>query len=92
MPKFSKMDPSEVMLGRGRATLEARKQYVEALRGSEAGKIELQGSDRPASVKRLLQEAAKEMGIKVRSSWTDDKQHTLIWKKTTTNRRASNSN
>ena len=82
MPKFSKMNPTEVVLGRGRATLEARKQYVEALRSSEAGRIELQGNDKPATVKRLLQEAAKEIGIKVRSSWTDPRQQVLMWKKT----------
>jgi hypothetical protein len=82
MPKFTKIDPAEVVLGRGRSTLEARKMYVEAVRSMDAGKIELQSNDRPTTVKRLLQEAAREVGVKLRSSWTDERQQVLIWKKT----------
>jgi hypothetical protein len=34
-------------------------------------------------VKRRLKDAAVELGVKVRSSRTDEKQRTLVWKKTT---------
>jgi hypothetical protein len=82
MPKFTKMSPSEVVIGRGRNAVEERKRYIEAVRGMDAGRIELQPNERPATVKRLLQEASKELGIKVRSAWTDEKQQTLVWKRT----------
>ena len=82
MPKFSKMNPGQVFIGRGRAAFEARKQYADAIRAGDAGKVDLDRRDRPTTVKRLLQEAAKEVGVKVRSSWTDDSQKTLLWKKT----------
>ncbi len=82
MPKFSKLDPSDVHIGRGRTAFEARKKYMEAVRAGEAGRIDLERGDRPATVKRQLQEAAKEAGLKVRSSWTDGRQKTLVWKKT----------
>ena len=82
MPKFTKLNPNEVRIGRGRAAFEARKKYIEAVRASDAGQVDLEHGDRPTAVKRLLQEAAKEAGLKVRSSWTDNSQKTLIWKKT----------
>ncbi len=86
MPKFSKLDPSDVHIGRGRTAFEARMKYLEAVRAGDAGRIDLERGDRPATVKRLLQEAAKEAGLKVRSSWTDRGQKTLVWKKTRRNR------
>ena len=82
MPKFSKLDPGDVHIGRGRSAFEARKKYIEAVRAGEAGRIDLERGDRPATVKRQLQEAVKEAGLKVRSSWTDSRQKTLVWKKT----------
>ncbi len=82
MPKFSKLDPSHVHIGRGRTAFEARKKYLEAVSAGDAGRIDLERGDRPATVKRLLQEAAKEAGLKVRSSWADNRQKTLVWKKT----------
>ena len=82
MPKFVKLDPSDVHIGRGRTAFEARKKYIEAVRTGDAGRIDLERGDRPATVKRLLQEAAKEAGLKVRSSWTDGRHKTLVWKKT----------
>ena len=82
MPKFSKLDPNQVHIGRGRAAFEARKKYVDAVNAGDAGRVDLEPSDRPASVKRLLHEAAKEAGVKVRSSWTDQSQKSLIWKRT----------
>ncbi|MQA00080.1 MAG: hypothetical protein GEU80_12265 [Dehalococcoidia bacterium] len=81
MPKFTKLSPNEVVLGRGRAAAIARKPYIEVIQDSEAGMIELDTSERPATVKRLLREAAKEVGVKVRSSWTDDRQRALVWKR-----------
>ena len=81
MPKFTAMKPSEVLIGRARAAAEERAQYVDAVRKSDAGKLELARGENPAKVKRLLAEAAKEAGTKVRSSWEDKSQRVLLWKK-----------
>lgn len=82
MATFSKLNPRDVVLGRGRAALEARKPYVEAIKGGQAGKIELDRGERPATVKRLLQEASKEAGVRLRSSWEDSSQRVLLWRRT----------
>ena len=82
MPEFTKLNPNDVVLGRGRSALEARKPYVEALQAGDAGRVDLQRGDRPTVVKSRLAEAAKELGVKVQSSWTDDAQRSLIWRKT----------
>ncbi len=82
MPKFEAMKADEVQVGRGRTTAEARAAFRAAIEGSDAGKITLDRNDRPSSVKRLLAEASKESGIKVRSSWEDKKQMVLYWKRT----------
>jgi hypothetical protein len=87
MPKFTKLNPAEVHVGRGRTAFEARKNFVDAVKSGDAGRIDLDRGDKPATVKRLLQEAAKEAGVKVRSTWTDPSQKTLIWKKTRASRR-----
>jgi hypothetical protein len=82
MAKFSPLDPKAVVLGRGIAARQARQPYLEALRKADAGRIEIERGEKPGSVKRLLQESAKELGVRVRSSWADGKQQTLFWKKT----------
>ena len=82
MAKFTKLNPKDVALGRGRATAEARKPYIEAVRSGQAGKIELTRGEKSATVKRLLQQASRESGIKVRSSWEDSSQRVLLWKLT----------
>lgn len=82
MPKFEALNPDDVQVGRGRATAEARLEFRKAIEGSQAGKIVLERTDRPSTVKRLLAEASKESGIKVRSSWEDKKQMVLYWKRT----------
>ncbi len=82
MPKFTRMNPKEVQIGRGRIAAERRVPFIEALRAGDAGKIELERDDRPQVVKRVLAEAAKETGIKVRSSWEDKNERTLLWKRT----------
>jgi len=81
MPKFTKLNPGDVVVGRGRAALEARRPFIEALSAADAGKIELERGEKPATVKRLLQDAAKESGMRIRSSWSDPKQQVLFWKK-----------
>lgn len=81
MAKFTQMEPNEVVLGRGIAAREARRPYVEAIQGADAGRIDVERGEKPATVKRLLQEAAREAGVRVRSSWGDQKQQTLFWKK-----------
>lgn len=80
MPRFKKLDPAEVVVGRGPAKI-SREPYLKAIQSGEAGSIELDENDRPGTVKRLLREAAKDLGIKVRSSWADDTQRVLVWKK-----------
>jgi hypothetical protein len=81
MAKFTALDPKGVVLGRGIAAREARIPYLEALRAGDAGRIDLERGERAGSVKRLLQESAKELGLRIRSSWADGKQQTLYWKK-----------
>ncbi|MCY3656442.1 MAG: hypothetical protein OXH97_05755 [Chloroflexota bacterium] len=81
MPKFTRMEPSDVLIGRARSAAAERAQYVEAVSGSDAGKIELGRGENPSRVKRLLSEAAREAGTKVRSSWEDKSQRVLLWKK-----------
>ena len=79
MPKFSKLDPKDVAVGRGRAAAEARKPYIAALKAGQAGRIELDRSEKSAVVKRRLQEASRESGIKIRSSWENPT--ALVWKR-----------
>lgn len=81
MPKFAPMDPSEVTVGRGRSAMEARKPYAEALLASDAGRIELERGEKPSRVKHYLQLAAKEHGLRIRSTWVDSKEQVLLWKK-----------
>lgn len=80
MPRFKKLDPAEVVVGRGPAKI-SREPYVKAIQNADAGSIELDDEDRPGTVKRLLREAAKDLGVKIRSSWSDDTQRVLVWKK-----------
>ena len=81
MPTFVAMEPAEVLIGRARSAAEERVEYVEAVRASDAGKIELGRGENPTRVKRLLSEAAKEAGTKIRSSWDDKTRRVLLWKK-----------
>lgn len=81
MPKFQKLNPKDVVLGRGRSALLERQPYLEALRIAQAGSITLEKGDEPAKVKRLLKLAAKDLGIRVRSSWADATQRVLLWKR-----------
>ncbi len=81
MPKFTAMKPSEILVGRARLAAEERKSYVDALRSAEASKVELARGEKSARVKRLLSEASKESGTRIRSSWEDKSQRVLLWKK-----------
>jgi hypothetical protein len=69
VPKFTKLDPNDVQIGRGRSAHEARHPYRNVLVRSEAGSIELERGDVPSTVKRHLSLAAQDVGTKVRSSW-----------------------
>ena len=80
MPKFEKLDPKDVAVGRSRAAVLAREPYIQALRAGAAGRIELERNETQAVVKRRLQEAARESGIKIRSSWESPR--SLVWKRT----------
>lgn len=81
MPTFQKLDPDQVILGRGRSNAIARQPYVVAIRMAEAGRIELEDGDDPGAVKRLLRQASKECGVRVRSSWETDAKAALLWKR-----------
>ncbi len=81
MPTFTKLDPKDVHIGRGRSAYEARQPYRDALTGSDAGKVELGRGDNPGGVKRQLALAAGEVGVEVRSSWEDRRQRALLWNK-----------
>ncbi len=82
MPKFKTLDPNDVHVGRGKDAAAARVQFIRAIEGGDAGQIDLDPGDNPAAVKRRLREASKLLGIKVRSSWADESQQTLLWKRT----------
>lgn len=82
MPRFQKLDPKTVILGRGRSAVQRRAPYRDALSQSKAGRIELEAGDSPQRVKADLRLASKEAGIRVRSSWEDSGQRALLWKRT----------
>ena len=81
MPTFTKMNPDDVSTGRGRAASEQRRPYIEALEAGDAGSVTLERGEKPATVKRLLQEAARHQNVRIRSSWADGQQRVLVWKK-----------
>ncbi len=81
MPKFAKLEAKDVHVGRGRAAAEARAPYIEALKAGSAGRLELGRGEKQPIVKRRLQEASRETGIKIRSSW--ESSSALVWKRTT---------
>ena len=55
--------------------------YIEALNAGDAGSVELERGEKPATVKRLLREAARQANVRIRSSWTDSQQRMLVWKR-----------
>ena len=57
------------------------KPYIDALRAGDAGSVRLGRGEKPASVKRLLTEAARQENLRIRCSWTDAQQRTLLGKK-----------
>jgi len=81
MPKFETLNPDDIAIGRGRAAAEARKLYIAAISEGDAGRITLDRAERSSTVKRLLSEASKQCGIRVRSSWSDKTQRVLLWKR-----------
>ena len=81
MPKFTKLDPKDVHVGRGGTAHEKRQPYRDALAGSDAGRIELGRAEKANAVKHQLRLASKEVGVRVRSSWEDKRQRVLLWKK-----------
>ena len=81
MPKFTKLDPKDVEIGRGRNAHETRQPYRDALAAGDAGRIELGSGEVASTVKRHLTVAAQDVGMRVRSSWEDKRQRVLLWKK-----------
>ena len=81
MAIFTPKEASEVLIGRERASAQERQMYAEALQGSNAGTIELSRGEKASRIKRLLAEASKDTGIRVRSTWEDKNQRILLWKR-----------
>ena len=81
MASFTPKEASEVLIGRARASEQERQTYAEALRTSDAGTIELTRGEKASRIKRLLAEASRETGIRVRSTWDDKSQRVLLWKR-----------
>ena len=81
MPSFEALDPKDVTLGRGRRNALDRVAYVEAIRSADAGRIELDEGDTPDRVKRLIRQASKQTGIRVRPSWETPERWALLWKR-----------
>lgn len=81
MPQFTAMKPNEVLIGRARVAAEERKPFVEHLKTADAGRIELQRGENSGRMKRLLSDAAKEAGVRIRSSWEDRSKRVLLWKR-----------
>ena len=81
MPKFTSLDPADVRVGRAKNAYDARQPYRDALTSSEAGRIELVRGDVPSTVKQRLSLAAREAGVRIRSSWEDKQQRALLWRK-----------
>jgi hypothetical protein len=71
----------------GRAPFSVREPYAAALRHSDAGVIELEEGDRAGTVRRLLHEAARELGTEVQDRWADSHHRVLLWKKLDRNAR-----
>ena len=80
MPKFTKLSPKDVHIGRGRVAYEARQPFRDALTNGDAGRIELGRGEKTSTVKTQLALASEEVGVKVRSSWEDKRQRVLLWK------------
>ena len=80
MPKFAKLDPKDAAVGRSRTAAAEREPYIQALKAGAAGRIVLDRGETQATVKRRLQEAARESGIRIRSSWESPR--SLVWKRT----------
>ena len=51
MPRFRKLDPAQVHVGKGKDAAAERKQFVEAIRDADAGRIDLESQDKPGTVK-----------------------------------------
>ncbi len=78
---FTPKEAAEVLIGRERASAQERQMYAEALQSSDAGTIELTRGEKASRIKRLLAEASKDTGIRVRSTWEDKNQRILLWKR-----------
>ena len=81
MAIFTPKEASEVLIGREAASAQERQLYVDALQSSDAGAIELASGEKASRIKRLLAEASKETGVRVRSAWKDKTERVLLWKR-----------
>lgn len=80
MPEFRNVNPEEALVGRTAIAQRALAPYLATLEDGDAGIIYLSSeSDKTATVKRRLAEAAKRKGVRVRSSVTEAGD--VVWKK-----------
>lgn len=87
MPTFTTRDPAETMIGRERGAAAARAPYVQAVTAWEAGRIDLEPSEIPSTVKRRLTVAAHAAGLRVRSSYVEEgRARYVVWKRTASKR------
>lgn len=80
MPIFTALAPDDVKVGRGRGHALALEQYSTAIVLADAGKVELDKDEKAPASKRLLHQAAKELGMRVRSRY-EASEHALYWKR-----------
>ena len=80
MPKFKTLEPESVLIGRARLAAIEREAYIEAVQAGDAGSIELDRTENPTRVKRLLSEAANHANKRIRSSWEDKNKRVLLWR------------
>ena len=77
MSKFTALNPDHVGII---DHAEARRPYIEAVRSSDAGRIDIEPDDDPVLVRRLLNEAARELGIRIGSVWAEP-DRVLLWRR-----------
>lgn len=79
VPEFEAMQPSDVVVGRGRSAKANRAPYIEAVRASDAGRIKLEEGEKIGQARRYLQDAAKEVGKRVRAGY-ESSENAIYWK------------
>ena len=79
VPQFRNMDPQDVKIGRGIASAAMIEAIAEAIADQGAGSIDLDEGEKEVTFRRYLRLAAKQNGMKVRSTF-DAEQNAILWK------------